>query len=480
MSTQTKKSNFSGGIGFVLAAAGSAVGLGNLWRFPTLASKYGGGLFLLVYLGLVLTFGFSLLMTDIAIGRKTGKSSLDAYKLVHPKWDFLGKLTFAVPSIIITYYVVIGGWILKYIVASVAEFSSTADGTGDYFSSFTGSIASPIFWMLIFLAITAFIVFCGVEKGIERFSKIIMPALFIMILGIVCFVLFAKDETTGRTGWQGLLYYLTPRITDANGNKFTVATTMQLILDAMSQLFFSLSVAMGIMITYGSYVKKEVDLGKSVKQIEIFDTLVAFLAGMMVVPATYIFSLENTDTMTKGGPGVIFVILPQIFEKMGVVGKIIAPLFFVMVAFAALTSSVSILEAIVGSCAETFKTNRKKICLIITAIALTAAIIVCLGFNVLSFGVSLPNDAVDKAPNSNNLLDVLDYISNYLLMPIISLLTCILIGWVVKPKWVIDEVESSGVKFGRKKLYCFMIKYAAPIIMILLILQSLGAFKFLG
>lgn len=481
MSTQTKKGGFTGSIGFVLAAAGSAVGLGNLWRFPTLASKYGGGLFLIVYLLLVLTFGFSLLMTDIAIGRKTGKSSLDAYKLIHPKWNFLGKLTFVVPSIIITYYVVIGGWILKYIFASITEFSSTADGTGDFFSAFTGSTASPIFWMLIFLAITAFIVYCGVEKGIERFSKIIMPALFVLILAIAIFVLFVKDETTGRTGWQGLLYYITPRFTDAaTGEKFGVVKIMQLVLDAMSQLFFSLSVAMGIMITYGSYVKKDVDLSKSVKQIEIFDTLVAFLAGMMVVPATYIFSLENAELMTKGGPGVIFIILPQIFEKMGFVGKIIAPLFFVMVAFAALTSSVSILEAIVGSCAETFKTNRKKICLIITAIALVAAVVVCLGFNVLSFGVSLPNDAPDKQPLSNNLLDVLDYISNYLLMPIISLLTCILIGWVVKPKSIIDEVETDGVKFGRKKLYSFMIKFAAPVIMMLLILQSLGTFKFLG
>ncbi|MBR5472786.1 MAG: sodium-dependent transporter [Clostridia bacterium] len=483
MSTQTKKSSFSGGIGFVLAAAGSAVGLGNLWRFPTLASKYGGGLFLLVYLGLVLTFGFSLLMTDIAIGRKTGKSSLDAYKTINPKWNFLGKLTFVVPSIIITYYVVIGGWILKYIFASTTNLSAAADGNGEFFTAFTSSKAPPIFWMLIFLAITAFIVFCGVEKGIERFSKIIMPVLFVMIIGIALFVLFAKDETTGRTGWKGFLHYVTPRLTDAEGKKFTIATIMQLVLDAMSQLFFSLSVAMGIMITYGSYVKKDVDLGKSVKQIEIFDTLVAFLAGMMVVPATYIFSLETTKIMTKGGPGVIFIILPQIFEKMGAIGKIIAPLFFVMVAFAALTSSVSILEAIVGSCAETFKINRKKICLIISAIALVAAIIVCLGFtDVLGFiKVVLPNDdAITAKEASHNLLDILDYISNYLLMPIISLLTCILIGWVVKPKWVIDEVETEGVKFGRKKLYAFMIKYAAPVVMILLILQSLGAFKFLG
>lgn len=469
MSTQTKKSSFSGSIGFVLAAAGSAVGVGNIWRFPTLAAKHGGGLFLIVYLILVLTFGFSLLMTDIAIGRKTGKSSLDAFKTINPKWSFLGKLTFAVPSIIITYYVVIGGWILKYMVSSVTEFTATAQS--DYFVSFTESKASPIFWMLIYLAITAFIVYCGVEKGIERFSKIIMPALFVLIIGISIFSLTIKSEPDAngnvRTGLQGLLVYIKPDLTGLTFKSF-----MSVLLDAMSQLFFSLSVAMGIMITYGSYVKKDVDLNKSVAQIEIFDTAVAFLAGMMVVPAVYVFM--GTEGM-KAGPGLIFQSLPQVFNAMGVAGRIVGPAFFIMVAFAALTSSVSIMEAIVGACMETFKVSRKKVSLIITAIAAAAAVVVCLGYNVLSFGITLPTGATGQ-----NLLDVLDYISNSLLMPIISLLTCIVIGWVVKPKWVIDEVESNGAKFGRKKLYAVMIKYVAPALMVLLFLQSVGVFNFLA
>lgn len=472
MATQTKKGGFTGSIGFVLAAAGSAVGLGNLWRFPTLASKYGGGLFLIVYLLLVLTFGFSLLMTDIAIGRKTGKSSLDAFKLVHPKWGFLGKLTVIVPCIIITYYVVIGGWILKYIVSSIFEFTAAADPSGEYFSTFITSKVSPIFWMLVFLAITAFVVYCGVEKGIERFSKFVMPALFVLILGIAVFGLFTKSEETGMTGLKGFVHYIKPDFNDLKTDgKFDIALLMQLILDAMSQLFFSLSVAMGIMITYGSYVKKDVDLGKSVKQIEIFDTLVAFLAGMMVVPAVYTFGLE--DGIAKGGPGVIFVVLPQVFEKMGFAGRIIAPLFFIMVAFAALTSSVSIMEAIVGSGTDTFKnTGRKKISLIVAVASAVAAVVVCLGYNVLSFGITLPTGATNQ-----NLLDVLDYTSNNLLMPIVSLLTCIVIGWVVKPKWIIEEIETENHKFTRKTIYTIMIKYIAPIVMILLILQSLGAFR---
>ncbi|MBQ8740928.1 MAG: sodium-dependent transporter, partial [Clostridia bacterium] len=379
MAEQTKKSSFSGSIGFVLAAAGSAVGVGNIWRFPTLAAKHGGGLFLIVYLILVLTFGFSLLMTDIAIGRKTGKSSLDAFKAINPKWSFLGKLTFAVPSIIITYYVVIGGWILKYMVSSVTEFTATAGN--NYFTDFISSKASPIFWMLIYLAITAFIVYCGVEKGIEHFSKIIMPALFVLILGISIFSLTIKSEPDAngdvRTGLQGFLVYVKP---DFSG--LTFKSFMSVLLDAMSQLFFSLSVAMGIMITYGSYVKKDINLNKSVAQIEIFDTVVAFLAGLMVVPAVYVFM--GTEGM-KAGPGLIFQSLPQVFNAMGFAGRIIGPAFFVMVAFAALTSSVSIMEAIVGACMETFKVGRKKISIIIAILSAAAAVVVCLGYNVLKF-----------------------------------------------------------------------------------------------
>ena len=471
MESGIKKSGFSGGLGFVLAAAGSAVGLGNLWRFPTLASKYGGGLFLIVYLVLVLTFGFSLLITDIAIGRKTGKSSIEAYKLVHPKWGFLGKLTFAVPCIIITYYVVIGGWILKYMVSSVTEFAATSsDG---YFLNFITSSVSPIVFMLIYLAITSFVVYCGVEKGIEKFSKYVMPALLVLIIGIAVFVICSKGEGE-RSGFQGFLKYITPNINDVKteSGKIDFVKMMNLLLDAMSQLFFSLSVAMGIMITYGSYVKSDVDLGKSVKQIEVFDTAVAFLAGAIVIPAVFAFS--SLEEIAKSGPGVIFVALPDVFAKMGIAGRVIGPIFFLMVAFAALTSSVSIMEAIVGVCVEAFKASRKKIAIIISVISAAAAVIVCLGYNVLSFGVTLPTGATGQ-----NLLDVLDYVSNNLLMPIGSLLTCVLIGWVVKPKWVIDEIESSGHKFNKKVLYTVMIKYIAPIMMLLLILQSLGIFNFL-
>ena len=467
MSTQTKKSNFSGSIGFVLAAAGSAVGVGNIWRFPTLAAKNGGGLYLITYLLLVLTFGFSLLITDIAIGRRTGKSSTEAYKLVHPKWNFLGKLTFMVPSIIFCYYIVIGGWILKYTVASVTEFSAIAQT--DYFGTFMTSKAAPIFWMLIYLALTAFIVYCGVEKGIERFSKIVMPALLVLVVGISVFALTAKhtDENgVTRTGLQGLLVYIKPDFTNVTFKSF-----MNLLMDAMSQLFFSLSVAMGIMITYGSYVKKDVDLNKSVTQIEIFDTAVAFLSGLMVIPTVYVF--QGLEGMSQG-PGLIFVSLPKVFNAMGVIGRFVGPAFFIMVAFAALTSSVSIMEAVVGSLMESFNVSRKKVSLIVALIGAVGAVVVCLGYNVLYFEFTLPTGAVGQ------ILDILDYVTNNLMMPIISICTCIIIGWVVKPKWVIDEIESSGCRFSRKKLYTVMIKYIVPVLMLMLFLQAVGVFNFLS
>ena len=269
-----KKGSFTGSLGFILAAAGSAVGVGNIWRFPYLAAKDGGGLFILVYLILVLTFGFTLLTTDIAIGRKTRKNALQAFGSISPKWDFLGKLTFLVPALIMTYYSVIGGWITRYLFEYVVTDGTEAASDG-YFTGFITSEASPVIFMLIFLLVTIWIVYRGVEKGIEQFSKFVMPGLLLLIIGIAIFSLTLKNtDTEGvtRTGIDGLMVYLKP---DFEG--LTVSKFLNILLDAMSQLFFSLSVSMGIMITYGSYVKKDTHLEKSIQQIEIFDTGVALL-----------------------------------------------------------------------------------------------------------------------------------------------------------------------------------------------------------
>ena len=457
-----KKSGFSGSIGFVLSAAGSAVGVGNIWRFPYLAAQDGGGLFILIYVVLVLTFGFTLLTTDIAIGRRTGKNALNAFGSIHPKWDFLGKLTFLVPTIIMTYYTVIGGWIMKYIAVFLTGQGSAAAEDG-YFTSFITSSAGPIVCMLIFLAITAFVVYSGVEKGVERFSKMVMPGLLVMIVGIAIFavtLVHTDADGTKRTGLQGLAVYLIPDFTG-----LTLSRCLKILLDAMSQLFFSLSVSMGIMITYGSYVDREVNLSRAISQIELFDTGVALLAGAMVIPTVYVFS--GTEGMTSG-PGLMFVSLPKVFRAMGGIGNVVGVVFFVMVAFAALTSSVSIMETLVASCMELFHTTRKKMSLIIGALSAGAAVVICMGYNVLYFELPLPNG------QTGQLLDLMDYLSNSFLMPMISLLTCIFVGWVIKPKWIEEEMVASGHLFPRRKLYSFMIRFVVPVIMAVLFLQSTG------
>ena len=457
-----KKVSFSGSIGFVLAAAGSAVGVGNIWRFPYLAAKDGGGLFILVYIVLVLTFGFTLLVTDIAIGRRTRLNPTKAFGSIRPGWDFLGKLTFLVPAIIMTYYTVIGGWVLKYMTAFITGQGQAAAQDG-YFTGFITAQFAPIVFMLIFLAITAFVVYAGVEKGIERFSKVIMPGLLLMVIGIAIFSLTLSHTTEDgivRTGMQGLAVYLTP-----NFDGLTFSRFLEILMDAMSQLFFSLSVSMGIMITYGTYVKKDVNLSRSISHIEIFDTGVALLAGMMIVPAVFVYS--GMEGMAQG-PSLMFVSLPKVFEAMGGIGGIVGSVFFIMVAFAALTSSVSIMETLVASCMEMFHTTRRRMSLIIGVISALAATAICLGYNIWYFELQLPNGATAQ------LQDVMDYISNSFLMPLISLLSCIFIGWVVKPKWIEEEMEASGHVFSRKRVYSFMIRYAAPVILAVLFVKSTG------
>ncbi|MBE6895246.1 MAG: sodium-dependent transporter [Ruminococcaceae bacterium] len=462
-----KKSSFSGSLGFVMAAAASAVGVGNIWRFPYLAAKDGGGLFIIIYIALVFTFGFTLLVTDIAIGRRTGMGALKAFGAMHSKWNFLGKLTFLVPAIIMTYYGIIGGWITKYILVYITG-QGTAAAQDGYFTGFITSKVSPIVFLLVFMAITAIIVYFGVEKGIERFSKAIMPVLLVMIIGIALFSLtLSHTDANGvtRTGMQGLAIYLIPNFEGVTFSKF-----ISVVMDAMSQLFFSLSVAMGIMITYGSYVKKDVDLNKSITHIEFFDTLVALLAGMMIIPAVYVFS--GTDGMAAG-PSLMFISLPKVFGAMGSIGTVIGFVFFVMVAFAALTSCVSIMETLVANCMEMFGASRKKTSLVIAAIYIVLSVIVCMGYSVFYFELTLPNGSVGQ------LLDVMDYISNSFLMPVIALLTCVLIGWVVKPKWIEEEMEHGGYKFGRKQLYTVIVKYVAPVVLAVLFMQSTGILTYI-
>ncbi len=463
MKKEKNRNSFSGSLGFVLTAAGSAVGLGNIWRFPYLAAKDGGGLFLVIYLILALTFGFTLLTTEIAIGRKTKQSPLTAYAKLSAKWGFLGVFACLVPVIIMPYYCVIGGWVVKYFLAYLTGGGAAAAEDG-YFTGFITGEWQPIVLLVVFLVMVAFIVFRGINKGIESSSKVLMPLLLLLVVGIAFFSLtihYEDESGVARTGMEGFQIYVIP---DLSG--MTVKGFFTVLLDAMGQLFFSLSVAMGIMVAYGSYVKDDANLVKSINQIEIFDTAVAFLAGVMIIPAVYTFM--GREGMAASGPSLMFVSLPKVFASMGRIGNLVGCLFFAMVLFAAITSAVSVMEAVVSSFMDKFHMTRTKAAAVETAIALVGGVIVCLGYNKLYFEVKLPNGAVAQ------ILDIMDYISNNLLMPLVAIGTCILIGWVLKPKAVIEEVEKSGGRFGRKQLYIIMIQYIAPILLVILLLKSVG------
>ncbi len=448
---ENKRSSFSGKLGFVLAAAGSAVGLGNIWRFPYLAAKYGGGIFLLAYILLAITFGFALCVAEIAIGRKTNLSPVGAFKSLNKKFSFIGVLGAIIPIIILPYYSVIGGWVMKYF----AEFvrGNTSEMANDsFFGSFISSTGSPVFWFLLFIGLTALIVMLGVDKGIEKVSKIMMPLLIVLILFIAGYSLFTLDGA-----WDGVLYYITPDF-----SKFSIMT----LVAAMGQLFYSMSIAMGIMITFGSYLKKDVSIEKSVYQIAAFDFGVAFLSALMIIPAVYAFSGGNEEAMGKG-PGLMFVTLPKIFDTMPG-GNIIGAIFFIMVFFAAITSSISLMETIVSTITDKFKLNRKLSCLIVFAGSVVIGLVSAFGYSVWA----------DVKIIGMQFLDLFDFVSNSILMPVTALCTCIFVGYVLKPKAIIEELEVADEngkpyhKFRAKKLFYVIIKYVAPVCILLILVSS--------
>lgn len=446
------RGSFTGKIGFVLAAAGSAVGLGNIWRFPYLAAKYGGGIFLLVYILLALTFGFALMVAEIAIGRKTGLSPIGAYTTLHKKFSFIGYIAALVPAVILPYYSVIGGWVLKYASVFIMGNNKAAADDG-FFPSFISIVGEPVVWFLIYITATALVVLFGVEKGIEKVSKIMMPILIVLSIAIAVYCLFMPGAL------DGLKYYLLPDF-----SKFSIKT----VLAAMGQLFYSMSLAMGIMITYGSYMKKDVSIESSVKQIELFDTGIAFLAGLMIIPSVFAFSGGTPEALGKG-PSLMFVTLPKVFDSM-IGGRIVGIAFFVMVLFAALTSSISLMETVVSVISDRFKTSRKLSCAIVYLFSIALGLPSCLGYSIWS----------NVKIIGMQILDFFDFITNSVTMPILAILTCVFIGFIIKPKTLSEEVEVTG-PFKRKKLFEVMIKYIAPIcilfILISSVLDAFGIFK---
>ena len=440
-----KRSSFTGKIGFVLAAAGSAVGLGNIWRFPYLAAKYGGGVFLLVYVALSVTFGFSLMIAEIAIGRKTGKSAIAAFSALDKRFSFVGLLGALVPIIILPYYSVIGGWVLKYFFGFVSG-SASAMATDGYFGDYISSVGAPLFWFAIFIGATALIVLFGVEKGVEKVSKIMMPVLVVLTVFIALYTIFTMDGA-----WEGVKYYLMPDF-----SHFSIMT----VVAAMGQLFYSMSLAMGIMITFGSYMKKEISIEKSVKQIEWFDTGIAFLAGLMIIPAVFAFSGGDESALGQG-PGLMFVTLPKVFDAMPG-GTVIGAIFFFMVILAALTSSISLMETIVSIFMDKLHIGRKTSCLAVFGMSLLIGIPSSLGYSLWS----------DVKILGMQFLDLFDFVSNSIMMPIVALATCIFVGFVLKPKAIIEEVSIDNA-FKWRGLFSVVIRYVAPVCILAILASSI-------
>ncbi len=441
MMTDEERASFSGKLGFILATSASAVGLGNLWRFPYETSHYGGGIFVLVYVILAFTFGICLMLLETSFGRKTGKSCVSAFAELGRKYKPIGYLAAIIPILIVPYYCLIGGWVTKWLFeSSIGNLSTLAEDGGSFWWSFvTGGTSDgffgPTIWFIIFAVLCIVCIAIGVDKGIEKLSMILMPILLILIVGITIY------EFTLDGFWDGLVFYLNPDVSALSPDTF---------LGAISQIFYSMSIAMGILITYGSYTKKDVDLEKAAYSIGTIDTAVAILAGLMIVPVAFMFGFGD-----ESGMGLMFTALPQVFESM-TGGAIVAPIFYLLVLFAALTSAVSLAE----TCASVFfdgaKMKRVK------AIAITAILIIVMGV-VCALGFENGPLALDTPLSQGaGWLGFLDTITNSIMMPITAILTCIVIGYVVKTTYLEDEISLSSA-FKTRKLFRIMIMYICPI-----------------
>ena len=452
------RSSWSGKWAFILAAAASAVGLGNMWRFPYLAAKYGGGTFLLTYLVLVFTFGVSLLLLETALGRTTGQSAIGAFKQFGKKYAFIGILASAVPFIITPYYCIIGGWVTKYAAAYLINGPAALADGGDFFSGFITSNTESFLWMLLFMAIVFLVVSLGVKGGIEKANLVMMPALIVMAVAIAVYTLIQPGAA------EGALYYLVPDF-----SKFSP----ELVIGALGQMFYSLSLAMGIMITYGSYLDRKSSLTQSVTRIGGFDVGVSFLAGLMIVPAAFVAMGSGEAVAANSGPSLMFVILPTVFADMGGAATVVGFLFFLLVLFAALTSAISLTETCTSIVQDGAGWSRKKALCAVIGVVAVAGIFVNLGYNGLSF--------IEPMGEGTTLLDFFDFISNSVIMPIVALLTCIFVGWIIKPKAIVDEVKISS-EFKVEKAWIVIIKYVAPVLVVVILVafvaQTFGLISF--
>ena len=442
------RGSFSGRIGYVLAVAGSAVGLGNIWRFPYLAAKYGGGIFLLIYILLTASFGYVLIMSETALGRMTRKSPVGAFEHFGKTKSFKigGWLNAVIPMLIVPYYSTIGGWVIKYLV-EYFKGNVQAVAEDGYFGNFISDSWQVELWFLVFAALVFIIILGGVQNGVERMSKIMMPVLVVLAVVVTIY------SVTRPGAVEGVKYFLIPNV-----KNFSWMT----VVAAMGQMFYSLSIAMGILITFGSYMKKDTSIEKSTENVEIFDTAIAIMAGLMIIPAVFAFSGGNAETL-KSGPALMFITIPKVFANMGF-GTAIGIVFFLLVLFAAVTSSIALTESAVSTFEDELHWSRKKSTVFMGMVMLLLGTLSCLGYGPLANFKIL----------GMQFLDFFDFITNSVMMPIAAIATCLLVSKVVGVDKIEEEITKDGQAFRRKKIFCFMIKYLCPLFAAIILISSVA------
>ena len=443
-----KRGSFSGKIGFILSAAGASVGLGNIWRFPYLAAKYGGGIFLLIYIVLAMTFGYTMIVAETSIGRMTGKSPVGAYKSFgnKPALRFGGWINAVIPILIVPYYSVIGGWVIKYLAEYLLGQAHLMAADG-YFSAFISGGFSSELCFLIFAALTLIIIFAGVENGIERVSKVMMPILVLLSLVIAAY------SVTRPGALEGVRYFLVP-----SPKNFSWMT----VVAAMGQMFYSLSSAMGILITFGSYMKKDVSIEDSTRNVEVFDTAIAIMAGLMIIPAVFSFSGGDPSAL-KAGPSLMFITIPKVFDSMGM-GTVIGVAFFLLVLFAALTSSIALTESAVSTLQDELGWSRNKSTAVMGVSMVLLGSLSSLGYGPLSSVTIL----------GMQFLDFFDFLTNSVMMPIAAIASCILVSRVIGVERIEQEVTLNGGAFRRKRIFNAMIRYLCPIFAAIILISSIA------
>ena len=444
----SNRSMFSGKLGFVLSAAGASVGLGNIWRFPYLAAKYGGGIFLLIYILLALTFGYTMIVAETSLGRMTRKSPVGAFASFTKSHTLKagGWINAIIPILIVPYYSVIGGWVIKYLFEYICG-NGTKLAEDGYFSMFISDGVSAEICFVIFALITLTIIFAGVRNGIERVSKFMMPIL------VVLSVIIAIYSVTRPGALKGIQYFLVPNL-----ENFSWMT----VVSAMGQMFYSLSIAMGILVTFGSYMKKDSSIEDSTRNVEVFDTAIAIMAGLMIIPAVFAFSGGDPDTL-QAGPALMFITIPKVFANMGF-GTVVGILFFLLVLFAAVTSSIALTESAVSTFEDEIGWSRRKSTAVIGIIMIALGTLSCLGYGPLAFVKII----------GMQFLDFFDFLTNSVMMPIAAMMTSIFVSKVVGIDRIEEEIRHGEAAFRRKKIFVVMIKYLCPIFAMIILASSVA------